>query len=175
MAARLTSTGVTFSDGTSLNSKYGIVPKDAVSIFYQSGAPTNWSKVTAHNDKTLRVVSGTGGGSGGGTAFTSVFPNSTIPISLSGSVTGGVGNRTLTAPQLPVHSHGNGGSIGLSFTNTGDVGSGPGWTRSFPGTGGMSGVTGGGSHNHPFSASASFSTSLDLRVRYIDVILCKFN
>jgi len=178
MAARLTSTGVTFSDGTSLNSKYGIVPQDAVSIFYQSGAPTNWTKLTNHNNKTLRVVSGTGGGSGpadGGTAFTSVFPNSTIPISLSGSVTGTVNNHTLTAPQLPSHTHGNGGSIGVTYTGAGDVGYQPGWTRSYPGTGGMSGVSGGGAHNHPFSASASFSTSLDLRVRYIDVILCKFD
>jgi hypothetical protein len=179
MAARLTSTGVTFGDGTSLNSKYGIVPQLAVSIFYQSGAPTGWTKLDSHNDKTLRVVSGTGGGSGpsdGGTAFTSVFPNSTVPISLSGSVTGTVENHTLTAPQLPVHSHGNGGSIGLSFTNTGDVGSGPGWTRSFPGTGGIAPASvGGGSHNHPFSASSSFSTSLDLRVQYIDVIICRFD
>ena len=104
MAARLTSTGVTFSDGTSLNSKYGIVPQNAVSIFYQSGAPTGWTRLPAasdHNNKALRVVSGTGGGSGGTTAFTSVFPNSTIPISLSGSVTGTVGNHTLSTPELP--------------------------------------------------------------------------
>ena len=178
MAARLTSTGVTFSDGTSLNSKYGIVPQSAVSIFYQSAAPTNWTKLTTHNNKTLRVVSGTGGGSGppgGGTAFTSVFPNSTIPISLSGSVTGSVGNHTLSKPELPVHSHGNGGSIGLSPGN-GDVSSGPGWSRTSPNTGGIApGGVGGGAHSHPFSASSSFSTSLDLRVRYIDVILCQFS
>jgi len=169
---------VTFSDGTSLTSKYGIVPKGAVSIFYQSGAPPNWSKVTDHNNKTLRVVSGTGGGSGpsgGGTAFTSVFPNSTIPFTFSGSATGSIGNHTLSSPQLPNHTHDNGGSIGLTYTGAGDGGYQPGFTRTYPGTGGMSGVTGGGSHNHPFSASASFSTSLDLRVRYIDVILCKFD
>ena len=174
MAARLTSTGVTFSDGTSLNSKYGIVPQNAVSIFYQSAAPTNWTKVTTHNNKTLRVVSGAGGGSGGTTQFTSVFPNSTIPISLSGSVTGSVGNHTLSKPQLPTHTHGNGGSIGLS-PGAGDVSSGPGWSRTSPNTGGIApGGVGGGSHSHPFSASSSFSTSLDLRVQYIDVILCSF-
>lgn len=175
MAARLTSTGVIFGDGTSLDSKYGIVPQNAVSIFYQSTAPTNWIQLITHNDKALRVVSGTGGGSGGTTVFSTVFPSSPIPISLSGSVTGSVGNHTLTTPQLPIHTHANGGSIGLSFTNAGDVGSGPGWTRSFPGTGGINpNSVGGGSHNHPFSASSSFSTSLDLRVQYIDVILCRF-
>ena len=180
MAARLTSTGVTFSDGTSLNSKYGIVPQNAVSIFYQSGAPTGWTRLPAasdHNDKALRVVSGTGGGSGppsGGTAFSSVFPNSTIPFSLSGSVTGTVGNHTLSTPQLPNHTHDNGGSFGLDYTGAGDVGYQPGFTRSSPGTGGMSASVGGAAHSHPFSASSSFSTSLDLRVQYIDVILCSF-
>ena len=172
MAARLTSTGVTFSDGTSLTSKYGIVPQSAVSIFFQSSAPTNWTKLTTHNDKTLRVVSGTGGGSGGTTQFTSVFPNSTLPFSFSGSVTGSVGNHTLSTPQLPVHVHGNGGSIGLTPSGSGDVSSGPGWTRTSPGTASQGG---GGSHNHPFSASATVSGSLDLRVQYIDVIICSFD
>ncbi len=171
MAARLTSTGVTFSDGTSLNSKYGIVPQNAVSIFHQSSAPTNWTKLTTHNDKTLRVVSGTGGGSGGTTQFTSVFPNSTIPFSLSGSVTGSVGNHTLSTPELPIHSHDNGGSIGLS-PGDGDVSSGPGWTRTFPSTANQGG---GGSHTHPLSATATFSATLDLRVQYIDVIICSFD
>jgi hypothetical protein len=175
MAARLTSTGVTFSDGTSLNSKYGIVPQSAVSIFFQSSAPTNWTKLTTHNNKTLRVVSDTGGGSGGTTQFTTVFPNSTIPFTFSGSVTGSVGNHTLSTPQLPAHTHDNGGSIGLT-PGAGDVSSGPGWTRTSPNTGGIAPAgVGGGAHSHPFSASASFSTSLDLRVQYIDVIICSFN
>lgn len=172
MAARLTSTGVTFSDGTSLSSKYGIVPQSAVSVFFQSAAPTNWTKLTTHNDKTLRVVSGTGGGSGGTTEFTSIFPNSTIPFSFSGSASGSIGNHTLTTSELPIHAHSNNGSIGLSPTGSGDVGSGPGWTRTFPSTANQGG---GGSHTHPFSASATLSTSLDLRVQYIDVIICSFN
>ena len=174
--AVLTSTGINFSDGTSLNSKYGIVPKDSVSIFFQLGAPTGWSKLTTHNDKSLRVVSGTGGGSGppgGGTAFTSVFPNSTIPLSFSGTVSGvTIGNHTLSAAQLPSHSHANGGAIGLT-AGGGDVAAGAGWTRTSPGSSGNS--PNGGSHTHPFSGSASFSTSLDLRVQYIDVILCQFS
>jgi hypothetical protein len=42
-----------------------------VMVFYQAAAPTGWTKSTAHNDKALRVVSGTGGGSGGTHALTS--------------------------------------------------------------------------------------------------------
>ena len=170
--AVLTSTGITFSDSTSLNSKYGIVPQNSVSIFFQSSAPTGWLKSTTHNDKTLRVVSGNGGGSGGSSSFSSVFPTSLRPISVpSITMTGTVGNTTLTVNQLPSHSHGNGGSIGLT-PGGGDVGAGAGWTRNSPSTA----STGGGlSHSHPWSGTASFSTNIDLRVQYIDVIVCTFS
>lgn len=171
MAAKLTTNGVTFSDSTQLNSKYGIVPQNSVSIFFQSAAPTGWTKSTAHNDKTLRVVSGTGGGSGGTSSFSTVFPNSLRTVSSpSVPMTGTVGNTTLTTPQLPSHTHPNGGFVGLS-PGGGDVASGAGWTRSSPATGTN---TGGGAHNHPWSGTANFSINLDLRVQYIDVIICTF-
>lgn len=171
--AKLTASGVVFGDSTILNSKYGIVPQNSVSVFFQASAPTGWTKSTSHDDKTLRVVSGTGGGSGGTSSFTTVFPNSLKTISSSNvPMTGTVGNTTLSAPQLPGHTHPNGGSIGLS-PGGGDVQSGSGWTRNFPSTGSGPGV-GGGSHNHPWSGTAQFSTSVDLRVQYIDVIVCSF-
>jgi len=170
--AVLTAAGITFSDSTSLNSKYGIVPQNSVAVFFQSAAPTGWAQSTAHNDKALRVVSGTGGGSGGSSSFTSVFPNSLRPVSQSGiPVSGSVGSVTLSTPQLPSHGHGNGGSIGLS-PGGGDVSSGSGWSRTFPGTANNGS---GDSHNHPWSGSANFSTNIDLRVQYIDVIICSFS
>ncbi len=46
--------------------------------FYQTAAPTGWTKSTTNNDKAMRVVSGSGGVSGGTTAFTSVFAGRTI-------------------------------------------------------------------------------------------------
>ena len=50
-------------------------------LFYQASAPTGWTKITSHDNKALRVVSGTGGGSGGSTVFTSVFTSRTdIPL-----------------------------------------------------------------------------------------------
>jgi hypothetical protein len=171
MAARLTSTGITFSDNTLLGSKYGIVPQNSVSVFLQSDAPIGWTKSTTHNDKTLRVVSGTGGGSGGSSSFTSAFPNSLKTISASNiPVSGSVGNSTLIISQLPSHGHVNGGSMGLS-PGGGDVGAGGGWSRNFPG---WAGNGGGGAHNHPWSGSFNFSTSLDFRVQYVDVIICSF-
>ena len=174
--AKLTAAGVLFSDSTVLNSKYGIVPQNSVSIFYQTSAPTGWTKSTTHNDKTLRVVSGNGGGSGGTSSFTSVFPGSLRTISTSSvPVTGTVGNTTLTTPQLPSHTHPNSGSVGLTLSpGSGDVAFGAGWTRTSPDTG--SGPTsGGGSHTHPWSGTASFTIDVDLRVQYIDVIVCTFN
>ena len=171
MAAKLTSSGVSFSDSTVLNSKYGIIPQSSVSIFFQASAPTGWTKSTANNDKALRVVSGTGGGTGGTTAFSSIFPTSLRPVSVPGvPLSGTVGNHTLTTAQLPVHSHPNGGGQGLS-PGGGDVGSGSGWTRSAGGTG----DTGSGnSHSHPFSGTCNFTGSFDMRITYMDVIVCTF-
>jgi hypothetical protein len=173
-SAKLTVSGISFGDSTVLNSKYGIVPQDSISIFFQASAPTGWSKSTTHNDKTLRVVSGSGGTSGGTTAFSTIFPTSTTPISVTGiPLTGSTGNTTLTEAQLPSHTHPNGGNTGLS-PGGGDVGGGAGWTRSSPGTGPGPTASAGGSHNHPFSGTASFSSSFDLRLQYIDVIVCQF-
>lgn len=170
--AKLTSSGIVFGDATILNSKYGIVPQNSVSVFFQASAPTGWTKSTTHNDKTLRVVSGTGGGSGGTSSFTTVFPNSLRTItSPSIPMTGTVGDTTLTTSQLPSHSHPNGGSVGLSPSG-GDVAFGSGWTRSSPSTGSEGG---GQSHSHPWSGTASFSVDVDLRVQYIDVIVCTFS
>ena len=173
--AKLTSAGITFGDSTVLNSRYGIVPQSSASIFFQASAPTGWTKVTTHNDKALRVVSGTGGGSGGSSSFSTVFPTSLRTISSPNiPVSGTVGGTTLTTSQLPSHTHPNGGFIGLSLTpGSGDVGSGSGWTRTFPSTG--TNLNGGGSHDHPWSGTAQFSVNVDLRVQYIDVLLCTFD
>jgi hypothetical protein len=171
--AKLTASGITFSDSTTLNSKYGIIPQSSVSVFFQGSAPTGWTKSTSHNDKTLRVVSGTGGGSGGTDSFTTVFPNSPRPISVpSVPMSGTVGNTTLSTPQIPSHAHPNGGFTQLTYTGGGDVGYAAGWVRSTPGTGAEGG---GGAHAHPWSGTASFSSSIDLRVQYIDVIVCTFS
>jgi hypothetical protein len=171
--AKLTASGIVFGDSTILNSKYGIVPQNSVSIFYQASAPTGWTKDTTHNDKTLRVVNGTGGGSGGTSPFTTVFPNALRTFSSPNiPVTGTVGNTTLSTPQLPSHTHPNGGSVGLT-PGGGDVAFGAGWTRTSPSTG--SGPTvGGGAHAHPWSGTAQWALDVDLRITYIDVILCSF-
>lgn len=76
-----------------------LIPSGTLMLFVQTTAPTGWTKSTTHNDKALRVVSGSAS-SGGNTSFSVTFANRTP--------TGNVGNTTLTAAQsgLPQHSHG---------------------------------------------------------------------
>jgi hypothetical protein len=172
MAAEIDGTGIVFSDSTRLDSYYDIFAQGTSSLFFQSAAPTGWTKSTSHDNKALRVVTGTGGGSGGSQTFTDAFPSSK-PVSGNFPISGTVGNHTLGSNQLPSHTHANGGSVTLS-PGGGDVRSGGGWSRGTPNTG--NNTTNASSHNHGFSSgSASFSTNVNLAVQYIDVIICSFN
>lgn len=62
-------------------------PSGTAMLFQQTAAPTGWTKSVAHDNKALRVVSGIAG-SGGTTAFTSVFTA-----------------RTIAEANLPPHTH----------------------------------------------------------------------
>ena len=140
-------------------------------LFQQTAAPTGWTKQTTHNNKALRVVSGTVG-TGGTTAFTSVFTSRTVSISgnTGNTAAGGtVGNHTLATNRIPSHTH------------TGGVTPAPNTPQTSKGSGKFSaantGATGGGAaHNHPFSGSNhahsfSGSTSLNMAVTYVDLII----
>lgn len=50
-----------------------LFPPTTVMVFYQAAAPTGWTQVTTQNDKALRVVSGSGGGTGGSQALSSAI------------------------------------------------------------------------------------------------------
>jgi hypothetical protein len=179
--AVLTAAGITFGDSTALNSKYGIIVQNSRVSFLQASDPTGWTQVVTDNDKALRVVSGTGGGVGGSISFLTAFPSAagrayggSFGIGIAGAGTGGT---TLGINELQGHDHGinQGGGSQARSTSTSPVR--PAVTRSTPG-----GSTGGagwssGAHGHPLnlSASGSFSSALDLRVAYVDVIICSFN
>jgi hypothetical protein len=176
MAAVLTSSGITFSDGTSLNSRYGIVPQSTVALFFQASAPTGWTISSVNNDAALRVVNGTGGGTGGTINFSSAFPASLKTVSGSAAVTGTVGNTTLDVNTIPNHSHGSApGNAFPTFSIT-PGGGGP-FMGVAPGNievfGNVTSSTGNsGAHTHPWSGPASLSTTVDLRCQYIDTIFC---
>ena len=177
MAAEITSTGITFSDSTSIDSRGWMTPDNTAMFFYQASAPTHWVKSTSHNDKMLRVVSGTGGLSGGSISFSSL---SAKTFSTPWSSNSPTGNRTLSINQIPVHSHNSMGTALSPFPqnpngtfNGGDVNKGPGWSRSTDPTGGVSGPS---QHNHPFSASGTTpNLSMGINVQYVDILLCNFD
>lgn len=137
-------------------------PSGTKMLFQQTSAPTGWTKDTTHNDKALRVVSGSVG-AGGSLAFSAAFTSRT---SNAVTVTGTVGNTTLTVDQIPSHSHtfATGGS-GSGFTVNTAGGSG---TLSTSSTGG------GQSHTHSFTGG-SHSHTLDMTVQYVDLIIATKN
>ena len=173
MAAVLTSTGLQFSDSTTIDSKYGIFPQNSAAVFYQASAPTGWTtEPTVHNNKALRVVSGAAANSGGSNSFTACMASSrpfsaNVPVSVSG--TGG-GNTTLSINQIPSHNH-------PAFTggNVSAAGGGPARVQNSGNTGAQGNN---GAHAHPLSVNAAngpISSSFDFAVQYINVIYCKFS
>lgn len=162
----LTSNGTTWTSAAAAAFDSG-----TLMLFQQTTAPSGWTKQTSHDNKALRVVSGTAG-TGGTVAFTSAFTSQGVSISgTTGSTAAGgtVGNHTLATNRIPSHTH------------TGGVTSNPNTPQSSKGSGSLSptntGATGGGAaHNHPFSGashthSVSGSDTIDLAVQYVDLII----
>jgi hypothetical protein len=147
----LTSNGTTWASTALPPAPTPLVPAGTLMLFQQTSAPTGWTKQTTHNNKALRVVSGTAG-TGGTVNFTTAFA--------SQAVSGTVGNTTLTVPQMPSHAHdwyiggGSGGGTGCGQTVVGGC---PTPTSS---------TGGGGAHNHTFTG-----TAIDLAVQYVDLII----
>ena len=140
-----------------------ILESGTVSLYYQASAPTGWTQLTSLNDYALRIASSGGGTTGGSIAFSTVF-SSTSP-----TVT--VGATTLSSTQIPTHSHSYSVSnvdnkqatwvpcnfSGFSYSNSG---------LSSATTGSFGG---GDSHTH------SATSTLNLNVRYVNIILCSKN
>ena len=109
----------TYGHVTGLSSATVTIPTAFASgtamLFQQTSAPTGWTKSTTHNDKALRVVSGTAS-SGGTTAFSTAFatPSVSGSVGINGdpavgnlavSMSGNISNTTLSVNTIPSHSH----------------------------------------------------------------------
>ena len=145
-------------------------------MFVQTSAPTGWTKSTTHDNKALRIVSGTAG-SGGSVAFTTAFASQT-PAGTVGISGGSVDATTLSTSQIPAHAHqisqsGIANATGFfnTFTTTsaGYLATSASATRNA----GTDNAGGGSSHTHNFTApTASFTgTAINLAVQYVDVII----
>ena len=99
-------------------------PTGTKMVFAQASAPTGWTQDTTNNDKALRVVSGSGGGTGGTHALTS--PPSTAHThstpSHSHTHTLSAGAYTLQTADTYPHDHeykiGRGSCCGPTYYNT---------------------------------------------------------
>lgn len=139
-------------------------PTGTLMLFQQTAAPTGWTKQTTHNNKALRVVSGTAS-SGGTSSFSTVFTDQTPiinPSGLSASAT------TLSESQMPSHTHGY--TSTTTFVNQGD--NGDNWGYPIGATTGATG--GGGSHTHSITGTVTAS-AITLNVQYVDLIIASKN
>jgi hypothetical protein len=157
----------------------GMFPAGTALLFAQTAAPAGWTKSTTHNDKMLRIVSGTAG-SGGSAALSTAWSS----VALSGTVAG----HTLTVTELPSHTH-SGTTSGqsadhhhsLPVTTSPYVCNGSGANFAIVGAGTSGGTSndhthnittdggtgGGSSHTHGLSIN-----SFTVTPAYVDAIIC---
>lgn len=152
-------------------------PTSTAMLFVQTAAPTGWTKSTTHDNKALRIVSGSAS-SGGSVAFTTAFasqtPAGTVSVSVSagtlgvgigtlavanttatGTLSGGsVGNTTLSTTQIPSHNHTLQRAAGCGCSN-GAFGP----AQLTIGNATSASTGGGGSHNHTFTAPTFSGTA----------------
>ena len=160
-----TGSGANLLDRDQLDGRYGRLQSGDRMLFQQTSAPTGWSKVTSGIDnRALRVVTGTAGGSGSGNTFTGAFRSNFSHNH------GGTNNTTLSTSQIPSHTHsayspsGSGDARAADTSLSGSTGSGA--------TGGgeshSHGISDDGSHTHSVSVgnNGSHSHTVDVRSRY---------
>ena len=141
-----------------------------LALFQQTAAPTGWTKQTTHNDKALRLASGTAS-SGGTYNFTDMFNSDW-----------GTDSHTLSTSEIPSHSHStsesnhshgvSGGTKGGTTSSTITPGAGlvPSNSTDITIVGNTTGLSinpqgGDGSHDH----------GLTLAVKYVDLIIAAKN
>ncbi len=151
-------------------------PSGTKQVFYQASAPTGWTQDTtaALNEAVMSVVTGSGGGTGGSTAYFSSFlatTNKSAPGQpVSGSVSGTVGGHTLSTPELASHTH------PVTAANPQTFGSFDNPATQATATPSNTGSAGGGNpHSHPFTGSLTSATA-DVtipaaNVKYANVII----
>jgi len=124
-----------------------LIPAGTIMLFQQTSAPTGWTKGTTHNDKALRIVSGTAS-SGGTNSFSTVMAQTTV------------GSHTLTTAEIPAHTHTYNAPIFTFNAAAGGSAVSPGTASDDTGSTG-----GGGSHNH----------TITMAMQYVDVIVASKN
>ncbi len=166
-------------DGSSLTNIEPFVAGTKM-LFQQTAAPTGWTKQTTHDNKALRVVTGTAS-SGGSNTFSGVF-NTAVPVSGTSNnstvtISGSTAGHTLTLSEIPSHRHlegghvefGTGDSVSAGTRNEGNNSGARRYYTDYQG--------GGGSHSHSAGTLAgdnhshTYTSNLELNVQYVDLII----
>lgn len=177
------------------------IESGSITLFRATTPPVGWTKITTYDDHALRLVSGTVG-TGGTVSFTNCYSTITPTGTVSASATVGGTTLSTDQLPTHNHTTRDFGSnpVALAATTTKPP-TGAGWID--PVNGGPGGSLGNwrttadlqspitdkslqsfsagndGSHTHPLvsvnmpSPSYSPSNSLDLRIKYVDVILAQ--
>lgn len=154
-------------------------PQGTSMLFQQTAAPTGWTKQTTHDNKALRIISGSVS-SGGSNTFAGAFnTNNTVSGTTAGAgvtISGSTAGHSITQAELPNitltpqqraktedkgplnRGSSSGGGAGYEFLDIPLGGSG---TAHSHGVGTLTGD----SHTH------TFSTNLNLDVQYVDFII----
>ncbi len=146
--------GASFSAGTAM-------------LFIQTAAPTGWTKSTTHNDKALRIVNGPAG-SGGSVAFSTVFGRTaTDGFTLNGN------HLPPTTPTGSVSRP----SINVSANLFALLGAQPGASNFYTAGSNPIGITAALASDPIFSGNSfgsafAFTIGMDIRVQYVDAIIC---
>lgn len=150
---------------TDLSGESGVLtaPSGTEIFLVQTAAPTGWTKGTTHDNKALRLVSGTVS-TGGSTSFTSVL-----------------GSRTIATANLPSHTHTIAESLGeaIAFTrsswttarnrNTSSMTSGG--NSRYKDINNSTAATSGTITHSGTSGSSGSGSAMDFAVQYVDIIL----
>ena len=170
-----------------------LIPSGAKMVFYQTSAPSGWTLDTTHNDKALRVVSSSGGGSGGTHALSAPPALAHVHTGPSHTHTGPSHTHTtaghaLTEAELASHYHtttivargntntvpgtlcrGDGTVFGTEYWDTNSKGSGTAHGH------GDTGAAGTGATGASGTANTGSTTPTAFAPKYVDVIICTRN
>lgn len=150
------------------NISFESFPSGTQLLFYQAAAPTGWAIVPGIEESTVKIVSTGGGVLAGTTNFSDIFTELTSSSVSGGTISGSTDPTTLVVSQMPSHRHSfkSGGTESLSGADT---------TEGEYSRNGYTSYEGGSDgHTHTFSATvSSHSHTVNLSVKYINVIVCK--
>lgn len=139
--------------GTAVSRPYAAGTK---TLFFQTSAPTGWTKDTSLNNGTIRMISGTVGADAGSANFTDVFASRTI-------LQANLPNVTLTAAANGAHT---GATLFVTSADIGNNGAGnPGAFRVETARAVATAID----HTHSVPLGGS-GTAMDFAVKYADAI-----